>query len=418
MPKKYMKKRAPKRRRLGVGAALAATPAAIQYARKGVAYARQGLQVYKDAKGLYDSMKPKRSFKPKYVKGNAIANILGDNITTIKSTVIGKRKPLTFDEKVSRVERPPILFKRNYEFNAEGISGRKTWFSFEFNIMNSLDLLSDLTTYKAQQFTDTATADSTAPLNTVYDGAKFYVDYLSERLQFVNSSTNSMIGKIHLFAHRRDNDNIYASTVPITPINLMMYYSTNRLPQLSSLFENTVGNGWKFDTVTSGSNYNSIYNMPGANIPGAAVTAQTDFELSPSSPHIADSMNFWFRKVETIDFNLKPGQQMNKTYIFNDLKDIMREEQASFVHLANVSYSCVVEFRGGIVGDIATDSQTVSTGISQMSVMRESKRVIGIKNKLKSKVYLVTAAPTIITQANQQIINPDSGTQRNAAQTD
>jgi hypothetical protein len=356
--------------------------------------------------------------QPKKVYRSATQLSQTDNITTLKSTIIGKRRPLSFDERVSRVERPPILFKRNYQFNAEGISGRKAWFSFEFNSMNNSDLQLDLTTYKSQQFTDTAAADPNVSLNTSFDGAKFYVDYLSEKLQMVNSSTNAIIGKIHLFAQRRDNNNSYAGSVPITPINLMLYYSTQRLPLNVTAQEATVGNGWKFDTATSGLNYNAVYNMPGSVINSVGVTAQTDFALSPSSPHIADSMSFWFRKVDTQEFTLKPGQQLNKTYLFNDLQDIMREEQSAYSHLANISYSCVVEYRGGIVGDIGAASVDVSTGTPQLSVMRESKRVLGVRNKLKSKIYLVTSAPTIITQANQQIINPDTGVQQNGAQID
>jgi len=389
---------------------------AVQLVPTAIKYARQGAQMYKAGKKLYDEY----TRKPRVVKARAVS-MNSDNITTVKSTIIGKRRPLTFDEKVARVDRPPILFKRNYEFNAEGISGRKTWFSFEFNIMNGNDLGADLQTYKAQQYTDTATADATVafPTGASSDGSKFYVDYLSEKLQLVNSSSNSMIGKIHLFAHKRDSDGNYSTlNVPVTPINLMMYYSTNRLPLQTTALEAVVGNGWKFDTATSGSNYLSSYNMPGSSIHPATVTAQTDFALSPSSPHIADSLNFWFRKVDTFDFNLKAGQQINKTYIFNDLQNIMREEQSDYLHLANVSYSCVVEFRGGIVGTTGASTSDVSTGISQLSVMRESKRQIGIKNKLKSKVYLITASPTIITQANQQIINPDAGTQLTGAQTD
>jgi len=425
MPKFYKKgKKGRKggRRRLGAaGAALtvAGIASAVQTGVDTAISVHKKISDYRSTRA-----KPKSAKKPSSKVSNPVyrsASLLtqSDNITTVRSTIIGKRRPLSFDERVSRVERPPLLFKRNYQFNAEGISGRKSWFSFEFNVMNNNDLNADLTTYKQQFYTDTTATDATIAISNAIDGAKYYVDYLSEKLQFVNSSSNSMIGRIHLFAHRRDNSNSYGTqNVPITPINLMMFYSASRLPLQTPNLEAILGNGWEFDTSTSGLNYTAVYNMPGSNLYPTAVTAQTDFALSPSSPHIADSMKFWFRKVDTFDFSLKPGQQINKTYIFNDLQNIMREEQQSFVHLANVSYSCVVEFRGGIVGTVGTDSVDVSTGTSQLSVMRESKRVLGIKNKLKSKVYLQTSAPVIITQANQQIINPDSGTQLTGAQLD
>jgi len=187
---------------------------------------------------------------------------------------------------------------------------------------------------------------------------------------------------------------------------MMMFYSTNRLPLNVTANEATVGNGWKFDTTTSKLNYTAVYNMPGSSLNASGVTAHTDLALSPSSPHIADGMNFWFRKVNTFAFNLKAGQQINKTYTFHDLKDIMREEQGEYVHLAGVSFSCVVEFQGQIVGSSLTPD--VSTGFTQLSVIRQSTRQIGIRNKLKSKIYLITAAPVQIGSGNNQIINPDS----------
>jgi hypothetical protein len=389
--------------------------AAVELVPKAVGYARQGYEMYKSGKKIYNYGKRvfdsgKRVYEDVKSRGKQFQKAsvsLSDNIATVRPTVIGKRKPLTFNEKVSRVERPPILFKRNYEFSAEVNSGSKGWFSFEFNIMNNNDLQADLTTYKAQQYTDTAAIDPTASLNTSFDGAKFYVDYLSEKLSLINSTSNALTGKIHLFAHKRDNNNSYAGSVPITPINLMMYYSTNRLPLNVTSNEATVGNGWKFDTATSTLNYNAVYNMPGSAINAAGVSAHTDLMLSPSSPHIADSMAFWFRKVDTFSFDLKPGQQINKTYTFHDLKDIMREEQSTYTHLAGVSFSCVVEFQGQIVGSSTTSA--VSTGFTQLSVMRSSVRQIGIRNKLKSKIYLATAPPSVIGIAQNTIINPDLG---------
>jgi len=186
-----------------------------------------------------------------------------------------------------------------------------------------------------------------------------------------------------------------------------MFYSANRLPALTTANEATLGNGWEFDTATSKLNYTAVYNMPGSSLNSAGVCAMTDAALSPSSPHLKDSFNFWFRKVDTFSFDLKAGQQINKTYSFHDLKNIMREEQTGFVHIANVSYSVVVEFQGQIVGSSVTSD--VSTGSTQLSVVRQSTRQIGIRNKLKSKIYLITAPPAQITNANNWVINPDTG---------
>lgn len=393
-PKRAYKPRAP-RRRLGVGTtAVALYPSAVKVARA-------GYSVYKGYK------------KAQYAKRRQQVDttlLASDNITTMKATIIGKPRKPTFDEKVSRVERPPILFKRNYQFSAEVSSGRKGWFSFEFNINNTNDLGTDLTTYKTNQYTDNASDVTIGATTNNGDSAKFYVDYLSEKIQFMNSGTASLIGKVHLFCHKRDNDNNY-SNAPITPINLMMFYSTMRVTNgvANPNLENTVGNGWKFDTTTAQLNYTSIYNMPGSSINTSGVTALTDLTLSPSSPHIAESLGFWFRKVDTFPFNLKPGQQFNKSYIFNDLADIMRE-QLDLPHLAGISYSCVVEFQGqmGGSGVVTSGDGVISTVPAQLSIMRESKRIIGIKNKLKSKVLLQTAPPSVISSGAERVINADT----------
>jgi len=404
MPRFYKKGKVARkggRRLQPVKNAVALVPSAIKYARK-------GYEMYKAGKKVYNAYKGAQARgTSKYLPQKANVT-LSDNIATLSPTIIGKRKPLTFQEKVSRVDRAPILFKRNYEFSAECDSGRKAWFSMELNIMNPNDLGADMTTYRGQQFTDSAVADGTIAIQNTADGSKFYVDYLNEQIRLMNSSTNALTGKIHLFVHKRDNDNAYGSqSVPITPINMMMFYSANRLPALVTANEATLGNGWEFDTATSKLNYSAVYNMPGSSLNSAGVCAMTDTALSQTSPHLKDSMNYWFRKVNTFSFSLKPGQQINKTYTFHDLKDIMREEQAGFIHIANVSYSVVVEFQGQIVGSSVTSD--VSIGACQLSVVRQSTRQLGVRNKLKSKIYLITAPPAQITSANNWVINPDTG---------
>ena len=350
-----------------------------------------------------DYMKSKRRFDSRVM--------VADNISTLSACVIGKPRQPSFEERVAKVDRPPLQFKRNYAFSAEGHGGRKTWFSFELNINNGNDLLNDTNVYKQQFYTDTATADATGTSQALGDQSRFYIDYQSEKISITNSSSNSVIGKIHLFAHKRDNDNqLHSTTTPITPINLMAYYSSFALPLNQTSNEATVGNGWKFDTATAGYRYDSVYNMPGSTLNSTGVCLRTDPELSTGSSHIRESMNFWFRKVETVPFSLKPGQQINKSYTFNDLPTIFKE-QMDYIHIANVSYSCVVEFIGQTVGDATTTTGdgVVSSGSTQLSCIRQSTRIIGVKTKLRPKICMLTAPLAEITLAQQVIINPDTG---------
>lgn len=346
----------------------------------------------------------------------ASANLsVGDNITTLPTTVIGKPRKPTFAEKVARVERPPLLFKRNFQFSVECLGGRKAWFNIGLNHSTN-DLVVDTQTYGTNLLTDTAYVDPTATAPGQADRFKFYIDYMNTKLQFMNSGTNALIGKIHLFAYKRDCKTHYMTTTPINPVNLMMYYSNNARAQQPPNYENDISGGWKFDTSTANYNYTANYNMPGSSLNSAGVCAFTDLALSPLSSHIKADMGFWFRPVATQSFNLKPGQQCNKVIKFHDLAQLYREQMDS-EFFAGVSYAIAVEFQGQIVGSIAT-ANLVSTGSAQLSIIREDIRILGQKNVLKPKVLLQTNPLTTILKADQTIINPDSGTVLNGFSDD
>jgi len=333
-----------------------------------------------------------------------------DNIITGPAMRIGKQKVLSFNEKVARVARPPMLFKRNYQFNVECSSGRKCFFYYDFNSMSANDLLGDITTYKSSLLTNTASVDPTVSLANAGDASKFYVDSLRETIRMINSSSNALKGKCHLIGYKRDSDNNYQGTnTPITPVNMMAYYSANGgLTALVPGQEATVGNGWNFNTTTTGSNYQQALNMPGSSLHPTAVGLQTDPQLNLFSPHIKERMNFWFKNVKTTEFSLKPGQEFDQNLVFNDLRKIHREEQ-EYIHLAGVTFALVVEFQGQIVGDNGETGGLITSGSCQLSCIRESTRTLGLVNPLRSQVLLQTAPLSIIPLNVQYIINPDTG---------
>jgi len=340
-----------------------------------------------------------------------------DNITTAKAVVIGKQRVPSFQEQVSRTVRPPLVFKRNYAFSAECPSGRKAMFSMRINAMTPEDLNNDLTSYKSSMFSDTGNPDLQVAQQGERDNAQFYVDKLVEKIQMVNSSSNSITGKIHLFAYKRDSGSTYGLTnAIIDPINMLMYYSTQALSTIATGAgnESFPGNGWFFNASggNSGINYSAIHNMPGSTINTAGSCGFFDPALGFGSPQVKDGINFWFRKVGiSTSFSLKPGQQVNSSFVFNDLPIINREEQAQYIFISGVSYIAVVEFQAGIVGDSqeGVGNNVISTGSCQLSVIRENTRTLGMKNTLRSKVVLQTAPLAQIAVANQVIINSDTG---------
>jgi len=394
-PKKAVKKAAP-RRRLGLRGAT--TGPNMGYAA-GYGLAKAVTRPYYKQKAM--------------ARANYQSRIeASDNITSSSAVTIGKQRKISFQEKISRAFREPFTFKRNYQFTAEGYSARKSWFTLDLNVMNNDDLNIDVQNYKNALLTNTSQPASWVSSVSGHDKARYYVDKLTEKIQMSNSSTNSITGRIHLIAHKRDNDNNYfgVSGLPIRPVNMLMYYLTNSISAITGGVggEGTVGNGFKFDGVSVvGLNYLSNYNMPGCSINAAGICASTDHSITLFHKSVAQQVGFWFRKVNTKSFSLKAGQQTNFSYVFNDMKKIYRE-QSEFVHLAGITYSLVVEFESQIVGsDLTTNN--VATGSSQLSVIRDSTRVLGLENTITSQNYLMTAPQTAIADANQVTINQDSG---------
>lgn len=396
MAKKYVPKKgrkAPIRRRLQPTAAAVLAGAAV---------AKKGYSVLRG----YQARKRKAAYiKSKSNWTNRLA--VSDNIVTVKPVVIGRPRKPSFQERVAATIRQPLTFKRNYQFSAECNSGRKAFFSMNINTMDSNDLLTDITTYKSALTTDTGTADSQIVGNALNDNAQFYIDYHRESIKMVNSSSNSVIGKIHLFQHKRDTDSAYDGA-GISPINLGMYYTAN------STSSNVVPvggvTGFAFsNTAGSATGYQTVFNMPGSSINVAqTLCASTDLTMSLTSNYISERMSFWFKKISTSDFSLKPGQQVNLSYILHLDNNKIHRELSKFVHLAKISYTLVVEFQAGIVGDSST-ANVISTGTGQLSVIRENIRLLGLENKLRRKIMLQTPQLADIANANQQIINSDTG---------
>ncbi len=351
-------------------------------------------------------------------RGMAVANYNArqansDNITNAPAFKIGSQKKLGFNEKVARLTNPPKIFKRQYAWSAECSSGRKGWFGIPINSLNSTNgtLYQDIYPNFARLTTNTNTQDPTIVVTGDDKQQKVYVDYLSEKLQMMNSSTNSITGTISLFKYKRDCEGTYVNVnAPMTPINLMMYASNGALTSSVTAQEATVGNGFRFDTSTNGLNYTASYDMPGSSLNAGGATAQTDLSLKVMSRQIKDFTGYFFDEIAQYDFSLKPGQQMNHYTIFNDLPYIVRQS-IDMQYVRGTSYYLVVQFQAQIVGDstVSTGDNVISTGTGQLSCICEEKRVIGTFGKTLGQVVMPTAPLAGIAQAAQFTINPDTG---------
>lgn len=374
---------------------------------------------------IREAMTGRRTVGRQLAQKNFNNRLTADNVTTAPAFKIGVPKKLSFGEKVQRLTNPPVIHKRQYAFSAECSSGRKGMFGIPINKLNNSgsgttgDLYDDIINNWQRLTTDATSADPTFNNSSQMNGA-YYVDYLSEKIRMVNSSSNSLKGKVTLYAYKRDVDSTFTNVnVPMTPINLMMLGSTNNLTGYGNQQENTVGNGWKFDTATAGVNYQSNYDMPGSVLNAGGATAQTDPELSVLSSHIKHFTGYYFRVVKQFSFALKPGQQIEHWSIFNDLPCIQRASQ-DMTYLRGISFYIVVEFEAGIVGDatVTTGDNVISTGSGQLSCIVEEKRIISHKGRKGLKVVMPTAPLTGIGLSAQYTINPDTGVADTGADQD
>lgn len=340
-----------------------------------------------------------------------------DNIVSAPAFKIGRPIKPSFEERVSRIQHPPVVVHRKWAFNAECPSAKKAFFAIPINSMSQSDnggtLYVDAVTNYTQLTTNTTSEDPTL-INTSLAGfqQKVYVDYLSEKLKMVNSSSNAIKGKVTLYAYKRDCPYSYTNAnIPMTPINLMMYASSGGFVRFQTGTEQTVGNGWAFDTVgaTSGTNYTSNYNCPGSAQNTAGVCAFTDSELDILDNHISDFTGYFFSKQGEFSFSLKPGQQIEHYTIMNNLP-ILQRQAVGQVHIKGISFSLVVSFEAGLVGDSdVLTNNVVTTGNCQLSVINEEKRILGCLGKQKTQMVMRTAPLATVTIASQYTINPDTG---------
>jgi len=368
-------------------------------------------------KRVYNTWKARQARAARMYARRSIVNTQlrleqSDNITNLSAFKVGKQRKLSFNEKVQRIAHPPIVFKRNYAWSAEVDSGRKAYFSVPINVYGSgSPLFADVITNFNRFTTNTNAVDPSIETTTSFNIATqqdYYVDYYSQLLQMVNSGSNSLHGSVELFVAKRDADSAITNTnLPCDPINLMMYGSAANLTKLLGSNEQTLGQGYNFDAVTAGIDYDALYSMPGSTYNPGGVCAQVDPALEVFSAHNKKFVGYYISKVGERKFSLKPGQQVNMRTILNELPTIYRPDQ-EYTFLKGITYHIVVSFRAGIVGD-STLANVISTGSGQLSCIMEEKRIVGLRTAKKTLIVMGTPALTQITKANQQIINPDTG---------
>lgn len=326
---------------------------------------------------------------------------------------IGTYKAPTFAQKVLAITRSPQHMVSKWTFQMDCISGRVSAAQIPILTQNLIDVIAAQFQTSPNMLSDTGfapgTMTSTAPFNNQY---QFQISSYTSKLRLYNSSTNTLRARIVWYKPVRDLDNNYEGFGANTtdPLNYLMIASNSAGETGGTL---SPGNGTWFDNATAGSNYTANYNHAGWPVVGAATTtsstanvvAHLDTSLVPGSPQVKRMFSANWRTVKEEDFTLQPGSQYNtsvtlKNRIIHNLYD-----DIDVYHRKSSTVIGVVYVIGQMVFDDRAANSTISTGSSQLSVMREDSCTV-LPTIIKRTVRVnLTSQYQVIADANQGIVN-------------
>lgn len=332
---------------------------------------------------------------------------------------IGKPRKSTFREKVMGVHFPAVNFNSKWTFQMDCRSAFVTAAQIPILIKPLLDPIS------AQLFTNMTTDRLNVPIPTLAfnDGIQndqygLMIHSYRSNIRFYNSSTNTLRGRIVWYKPRMDMDSTYENfgLHSNNPINQLMIASNGAQPA-NPVIAPAVGDGLLFDGSTVGANYSADYNHAGWPIVGTNTTATStnntvaylDPSLVPGSPQVRRHFNQFWNTLKSEEFQLEPGNQFNTSLtimgkmiydIFDDTEITLKKE---------CTIIGVVYVIGQIVFNDTVLDSTISTGSSQLSIMREDT-CRAQPRVLKKTVRVNMTNPYIsIADAFQGKINDETG---------
>ena len=414
---KKPKKKAPRRgRRRTVAVAAAGSSAVWTYGGLLAAYAAG-----KIGRAFYDKMMTRIARGGVVGKGGfERAMTPAGSAATIKKSPglrIGKPRKATFREKVMSVSYPPVNFNSKWTFQMDNQPGVVTAASIP---ILTKELLDPLVGQLYGNLVSDAAAVSQLPTmggNDNVDSQQYSImihQYRSD-LKFYNSSTNTLRARIVWYQPAKDMDGQYESFGAHThsPINTLMLGSNQAQPDNGSY--NT--GGTLFDTVTAGSNYQANYHHAGWPLTGANTTAGQninvvallDPSLVPGSPQVRRFFNAHWKTLKSEEFVLEPGQQFDTHVTLMGKMVSNLYDDADMIHRKACTIIGVVYVIGQMVfSDLATDG-TISTGSSQLSVMRQDTCKVQPRFTKKEARMNMTNPYLGIASTNQGKINDETG---------
>jgi len=341
---------------------------------------------------------------------------------------IGKPRKSTFREKVMSVHFPPVNFNSKWTFQMECLSGCVS--ACQIPILNKTLLDPIVAQWSSNMTSDRASV--LIPTLAVNDGISndqysIMIHSYKARLRFYNSSTNTLRARVVWYKPKSDLDSTYESfgLHSNNPLNQLMIASNGAQP-INAVIPPLVGNGLIFDGATPGANYSADYNHAGHPIVGSNTTSSSsvntvaylDPSLVPGSPQVRRHFSNFYTTLKSEEFNLEPGNQYNTSVsLMGKLVSNIYDDTEITIRKACTIIGVVYVLGQIVFHDVEGDS-TISTGSSQLSVMREDTcRAQPVFLKKEVRLNLTNPYGQILEE-NQAIINTDTNAEQTVFQRD
>lgn len=379
----------------------------------------------------YRAYKSYRGYKGAQARRNAarqMSNLdVSKNISKIPcGLTIGKFRKPSLQEKIRSATEEPILFRQTHAYKVNADSGRMNWFySASLTGGTLLQLLNKVKDSSSDANTaNPVIADPTVAVGTNGVPQQFYkylIKYNSVGYQLMNSSTNSMQGVVMWCKPKRELPSVFPGTsVPARPTNMFAMALNSTIPTQNNYTPAAFtqsGATAGFITANLTIDHNRGGNTGTSNNTGDNVL-ETDIGMKPTSSVVSNVFGYYFDVVKSTDFDLSPGQQA-EFWLKQYDAPVLDFQAAQFDSIPNVTYYCMIGFKGQMVGSNATfgDTTVVSTGSAQLSIIETHKTIMKPSITRAPKVWNFindsgeSAPAGILVQiadANQEIINDET----------
>lgn len=339
---------------------------------------------------------------------------------------IGKFRKPSMQEKIRDATEEPILFRQTHAYKVNADSGRMNWF---YSASLTGPTLMNFVNKTKDSSTDANTANTVIPDPTVAVGTlgvpqqfhKYLIKYNSVAYQLMNSSTNSLQGVVMWCKPKRELPSVFpGTTVPSRPCNMFAMAVNSAIPTQNvynsgSYTQSGATSGFITSSLTI--DYNRAGNTGTTNNTADNVL-ELDVGLRPGSSVCSNLFGYYFDVVKSTDFDLSPGQQA-EFWLKQFDAPVLDFQATQFDSIPNVTYYCMIGFKGQMVGSNATtgDTTVVSTGSAQLSIIETHKTIMKPSLTRAPKIWNFindageTAPAGILGQiadANQEIINDET----------